>query len=270
MIGDRGLEIVAHNCKKLKRLRIERGEDDQGMEDEEGLVSQRGLIAISQGCLELTYMAVYVSDITNSALEHIGNNLKKLTDFRLVLLDREDKVADLPLDNGVRALLMGCEKIRRFAFYLRPGGLSDAGLAYIGQYGLNVRWMLLGCVGLSDSGLLEFSKGCPSLQKLEMRGCSFSDNALAVAVTRLTSLRYLWVQGFRGPQDGRGLLPMVRPFWNIELINGHIEPEMNQNGELVAVNEHPAHVLAYYSLAGHRSDFPETVCPLNPDAFRLA
>lgn len=267
VIGDRGLEVLAQNCKKLKRLRIERGEDDQGMEDEEGLVSQRGLIALAQGCLELEYMAVYVSDLTNVSLEYIGNNLKNLCDFRLVLLDREEKVADLPLDNGVQALLRGCDKLRRFAFYLRPGGLTDIGLGYIGQYSLNVRWMLLGCVGDSDAGLLEFSKGCPSLQKLEMRGCSFSDQALAIAVTRLTSLRYLWVQGYRGSQDGRGLLPMVRPFWNIELIPSRVDNEINQNGEAIVV-EHPAHILAYYSLAGQRSDFPETVCPLDPATLR--
>ena len=68
VIGDRGLEVLARHCKKLKRLRIERGADEQGLEDEEGLVSQRGLIALAQGCLELEYLAVYVSDITNASL----------------------------------------------------------------------------------------------------------------------------------------------------------------------------------------------------------
>ncbi|KAJ7964037.1 Coronatine-insensitive protein 1 [Quillaja saponaria] len=180
VIGDRGLEVLARSCKRLRRLRIERGADE-GMEDEEGVVSQRGLIALSQGCLELEYMAVYVSDITNESLEYIGTYLKNLCDFRLVLLDREEVITDLPLDNGVRALLRGCEKLRRFALYLRAGGLTDLGLRFIGEYSQNIRWMLLGYVGESDAGLLEFSRGCPSLQKLEMRGCSFSERALAVA-----------------------------------------------------------------------------------------
>ncbi|XP_028795986.1 coronatine-insensitive protein 1-like isoform X1 [Neltuma alba] len=267
VIGDRGLEVLAQYCKKLKRLRIERGDDDQGMEDEEGVVSQRGLIALSQGCPELEYLAVYVSDITNAALEQIGTHLKNLCDFRLVLLDREERITDLPLDNGVRALLMGCDKLRRFALYLRPGGLTDAGLGYIGQYSQNVRWMLLGYVGESDAGLLQFSRGCPSLQKLEMRGCAFfSEYALAVAATRLTSLRYLWVQGYGGSASGRDLLAMARPFWNIELIPSRRVGVHNHAGELVSV-EHPAHILAYYSLAGQRSDFPDTVIPLDPAAF---
>ncbi|KAI4306794.1 hypothetical protein L6164_030040 [Bauhinia variegata] len=267
VIGDTGLEILARSCKKLKRLRIERGADEQGM-DEGGVVSQGGLIALSQGCLELEYLAVYVSDITNASLENIGTHLKNLCDFRLVLLDREETITDLPLDNGVRALLRGCDKLRRFALYLRPGGLTDVGLAYIGRYSQNVRWMLLGYVGESDAGLLEFSRGCPSLQKLEMRGCSFSEYALAVAATQLTSLRYLWVQGYRASQSGAGtdLLNMARPFWNIELIPSRRVVAHDQMGEPVMI-EHPAHILAYYSLAGQRSDFPNTVKPLDPATF---
>nr|ANB66331.1 coronatine insensitive 1 [Camellia sinensis] len=260
VIGDRGLEVLARCCKKLRRLRIERGADEQGMEDEGGVVSHRGLIALAQGCLELEYMAVYVSDITNASLECIGTNLKNLCDFRLVLLDREDRVSELPLDNGVRALLQGCCKLRRFALYLRPGGLSDVGLGYIGRYSPNVRWMLLGSVGETDAGLLEFSRGCPSLQKLEMRCCCFSEYALAIAALQLTSLRYLWVQGYRASETGHDLLAMVHPFWNIELIPSRQVVVNGQLGEQVVV-EHPAHILAYYSLAGQRTDFPDTVVP---------
>ncbi|KAK9283508.1 hypothetical protein L1049_011754 [Liquidambar formosana] len=261
VIGDRGLEVLARSCKRLKRLRIERGADEHEFEDEQGLVSQRGLIALAQGCLELEYLAVYVSDISNLSLEYIGTHLKNLCDFRLVLLEREERITDLPLDNGVRALLRGCQKLRRFALYLRPGGLTDEGLNYIGLYSQNVRWMLLGDVGLSDAGLLQFSKGCPSLQRLEIRGCVFSEHALAVAVTQLASLRYLWVQGYRASSMGRDLLLMARPYWNIELIPARRVVVNELAGEHV-VAEHPAHILAYYSLAGQRTDFPETVIPL--------
>lgn len=262
------MEVLAQSCKRLKRLRIERGDDEQGMEDEEGVVSQRGLIALAQGCLELEYLAVYVSDITNSSLDCIGTYSKNLCDFRLVLLDREERITDLPLDNGVRALLRGCGKLRRFALYLRPGGLTNAGLGYIGRYSQNVRWMLLGYVGESDEGLSEFSRGCPSLRRLEMRGCCFSEHALASAVMQLTSLRYLWVQGYRASTTapGRDLLAMVRPFWNIELIPSRRVAAVDPIGEDMTV-EHPAHILAYYSLAGPRTDFPDSVRPLDPATF---
>ncbi|KAL9675377.1 hypothetical protein QQ045_003579 [Rhodiola kirilowii] len=67
VIGDGGLEALAFNCKKLKRLRIERGEQGR-----EGMVSHKGLEEIAQGCSQLEYLSVYVSDITNETLEIIG------------------------------------------------------------------------------------------------------------------------------------------------------------------------------------------------------
>ncbi|KAF2567200.1 hypothetical protein F2Q68_00028168 [Brassica cretica] len=269
VIGDKGLEVLAQCCKQLKRLRIEQGADEEGMMDERwgadeqgnedlgGFVTQRGLTALAQGCQELEYMAVYVTDISNESLRTIGAYLKNLSDFRLVLLDQEERIRDLPLDNGVRSLLIGCEKLRRFAFYLRPGGLTDVGLRYIGQYSPNVRWMLLGYVGETDEGLMEFSKGCPKLQKLEMRGCCFSERAIAAAVMKLPSLRYLWVQGYRESVTGQDLRVMSRPNWNIELIQARRVPEVNLGD--VREMEHPAHIVAYYSLAGQRTDCPPTV-----------
>ncbi|KAF8396894.1 hypothetical protein HHK36_018529 [Tetracentron sinense] len=265
VIGDRGLEVLASSCKKLRRLRIERGEDEHGLEDEQGVVSQRGLTALAQGCLELEYLAIYVSDITNAPLESLGTFCKNLSDFRLVLLNREEKITELPLDHGVRALLRGCQKLKRFALYLRPGGLTDVGLSYIGQYSHNVRWMLLGFVGESDAGLLDFSRGCPNLQKLEMRGCVFSEHALAVAVMQLISLRYLWVQGYKVSSTGHDLLTMARPFWNIELIPSRTVFVTDALGN-DAVVEHPAHILAYYSLAHPRTDRPKTVIRLYPSS----
>ncbi|GAA0171102.1 ubiquitin-protein ligase [Lithospermum erythrorhizon] len=265
VVGDRGLEVLARFCKKMRRLRIERGADEQEMEDEEGIVSQRGLTALAHGCVELEYLAVYVSDIDNASLECIGAHLKNLCDFRLVLLDREEKITDLPLDIGVGCLLRGCSKLRRCALYLRPGGLTDTGLGYVGKYSSNVRWMLLGYVGESDKGILEFSKGCPNLQKLEMRGCCFSESALALSAVQLPSLRYLWVQGYRAtsPNSNQEILAMARPYWNIEIIPARRLIANDPEGEAVLV-EHPAHILAYYSLAGRRADCPTSVLPLHP------
>ncbi|XP_057474978.1 coronatine-insensitive protein 1-like [Actinidia eriantha] len=265
VIGNRGLEVLARCCKRLRRLRIERGADEQGMEDERGLVSHSGLMALALGCLELQYLAVYVSDITNSSLEYFGRYSKNLCDFRLVLLEQREGVSDLPLDDGVRALLQGCNKLRRFALYLRPGGLTDVGLGYIGKYSPNVKWMLLGSLGESDAGILEFSKGCPSLQKLEIRCCCFSEQALAISVLQLRSLRYLWVQGYRASKTP-DLLAMARPFWNIELIPERQVVVADSHGAAVSV-EDPAHILAYYSLAGPRTDFPDTVVPFEAAAF---
>ncbi|AQK86204.1 Coronatine-insensitive protein 1 [Zea mays] len=264
VIGDRGLGVVADTCKKLQRLRIERGDDEGGVQEEQGGVSQVGLTAIAVGCRELEYIAAYVSDITNGALESIGTFCKKLYDFRLVLLDREERITDLPLDNGVRALLRGCTMLRRFALYLRPGGLSDAGLGYIGQCSGNIQYMLLGNVGETDDGLISFALGCVNLRKLELRSCCFSERALALAILSMPSLRYVWVQGYKASQTGRDLMLMARPFWNIEFT-----PPSSQNaGRLIedgepCVDSH-AQILAYGSLAGKRLDCPQSVVTLYP------
>ncbi|XP_024987101.1 coronatine-insensitive protein 1-like [Cynara cardunculus var. scolymus] len=251
-IGDIGLQIVGQFCKKLRRIKIERGAD------EEGLVSHRGLISLAQGCLELECLHVNVTDISNEAMECIGSHLKNLYDFRIVLLDKLEKIPDLPLDNGIRSLLSGCTKLGRLCVYLRRGGLTDVGLGYIGKYGQNVRYLLLGFTGESDAGLVELSKGCPNLQKLEMRGCAFSEQALASFVFNVGSLRYLWVQGYRASASGRDILAMARPFWNMELIRSVGDaPESS-------FQQQPPSLLAYYSLAGQRTDFPDSVLPLHP------
>lgn len=263
VIGDHGLELASLTCKRLKRLRIERGADEQGVDVGSGVVTQTGLIAVAEGCPDLEYLAVYVTDITNEALECVGANLKNLKDFRLVLLDKEETITDLPLDKGVRALLRGCQNMQRFALYLRQGGLTDIGLGYIGEYSRNVRWMLLGYVGETDEGLLKFSRGCPNLQKLEMRACCFTEHALATAANQLTSLRYMWVQGYRASQVGFvNILEMARPYWNIELIPGdQYDHDGDNDGQPVRV-DNPSHIVAYYSLAGQRTDHPPTVYPL--------
>ncbi|KAL5203236.1 hypothetical protein ABZP36_014188 [Zizania latifolia] len=264
VIGDRGLGVVADTCKKLQRLRVERGDDDPGLQEEQGGISQVGLTAVAVGCRELEYIAAYVSDITNGALESIGTFCKNLCDFRLVLLDREERITELPLDHGVRALLRGCTKLRRFALYLRPGGLSDVGLGYIGQYSGTIQYMLLGNVGESDDGLIWFALGCVKLQKLELRSCCFSERALAFAILRMPSLRYIWVQGYKASQTGHDLMLMARPFWNIEFT-----PPSPENADRITEDGEPcvdrqAQILAYYSLVGKRLDCPQSVVPLYP------
>lgn len=266
VIGDKGLEVVANNCKKLKRLRVERGADEPTLEDEQGWISHKGISSVAQGCPLLEYIAVYVSDMCNSTLETVGKCCKNLKDFRLVLLDKEEQITDLPLDNGVKALLQGCEKLNRFAFYVRPGGLTDTGLSYIGRYSNNIRWMLLGFAGETDAGLLEFSRGCPKLERLEIRGCFFSEAALACAVLNLKSLKYIWVQGYNATVTGANLLAMARPYWNIEFSPG-VQSSRDLFAEDMEGEESEGQapqILAYYSLAGRRTDHPQSVIPLAP------
>ncbi|MFS7982645.1 putative leucine-rich repeat domain superfamily [Helianthus anomalus] len=100
------------------------------------IVFQIGQTTISQVYLDLTYIFVYVSDHTNAALEFV---------------DTKEVYIDLPLANGVRALLRGCKKLKRFSLYLRLGGVTGVCLTFNGQNSQNIRWMLLGYLVESES-----------------------------------------------------------------------------------------------------------------------
>eukprot|EP00250_Pteridium_aquilinum_P011409 c20046_g1_i1 orf=300-2018(+) len=239
-IGDEGLEVIADKCKNLRWLRVECGDQ----EFQQGFVTQRGLISVASNCHLLEYIAVYVTDINNSALITIATNCPNLKDFRLVLLDEASTISEYPLDEGVRALMQGCPDMHHFALYLRPGFLTDMGMQEIGMYGKNLKWALFGLLGESDRGINLFANGCPNLKRLEIRDCVFSEAAIASSVLRMEALNYLWVQGYRSTGTGKDLLPMTHAYWTVEIID---EPES------------PPQFVAYRGLSGKRMDAPSMV-----------
>ncbi|GJT61056.1 leucine-rich repeat, cysteine-containing subtype protein [Tanacetum coccineum] len=98
--GDKGLQVIAKFCKKLHKLTHYRP------------VTHVGLIALAKGCTKLECVKVRVEDISNEAIKCIGKHLKNLCNFR-VHLAKKDGTTDVPLDNGIRALLMGCSKLEK-------------------------------------------------------------------------------------------------------------------------------------------------------------
>ncbi|PWA69211.1 nucleosome assembly protein 1,4 [Artemisia annua] len=179
--GDVGCQVITKFCKKLRKL------------THRGWVTQMGLISLAQGCPNLDYLEVQLLYISNEALECVGTHLKNLRDFR-IWLSNKDGITDSSLDNGVRAMLMGCSKLERLDINNCFGGLTDVGLGYIGKYGHNLRYLCLCNTGESDKGLLELSKGCPRLRKLRLSGCPFSDQAVATFPLNIFPLRYVWVE----------------------------------------------------------------------------
>ncbi|XP_071735170.1 coronatine-insensitive protein 1-like [Rutidosis leptorrhynchoides] len=273
-IGDSGLQDLGKFCKKLRRVKILRGSS------EDGVVTQLGLIALARGCVKIECLHAYLKDITNEALECIGSNLKNLYDFRVTSVDTHEKMTDLPLDNGVQALLKGCTKLEKLGIYIRnPVPLTYVGLWSIGKFGQNLRSLMLGYLDVSNYGLLQLSRGCPKLQKFEVRGCYFSEEAISMLAWNLRSLRYMWTQSYRvGDSNfetekdfsaskgdifgGDGNIKnMFRPNWHVELIR----PEVDVDNELADSTQlRPFSLLAYYSLVGQRMDLPERVIRLHP------
>lgn len=104
MIGDTGLFVLFVICKKLKRFRVERGEDEEGVSIRERVILV-GLIVIVKSCIELEYLVVYVFEILNEVLVCIGIYLINLNDFCFILFYGEDENLYFFFDNGVRVLL---------------------------------------------------------------------------------------------------------------------------------------------------------------------
>jgi coronatine-insensitive protein 1 len=181
VLGDKGLEVVGKTSKRLKRLRV----DDH--EDGSGTITHRGLTAIAEGCQELKFLVMYLSDVTNASLADVGRCLTKLTDFRIVLLQTSRLVKDLPLDTGVQSVLQGCPNLTRFSVYLRIDGLTDRGVSYIGTHGGKLKWVLLGCCGDIGVGLLNLAQGCQKIERLELRDCPIEDAQLANAFLSMQS-----------------------------------------------------------------------------------
>lgn len=138
--------------------------------------------------------------------------------------------------------------LSRFSVYLRPGGLSNKGLGYIGEFGSKLKWVLLGSSGESDEGFRLMAEGCRQLERLELRNCPFSDKQLAISIlNNLPHLKYLWVQGF-GATSGLGVALVTQ-----------------MPGFVVEVMATDQQILGYYTVTHPRTDSPDSVCVINYD-----
>ncbi|GJY10777.1 leucine-rich repeat, cysteine-containing subtype protein [Tanacetum coccineum] len=171
--GDMGLRVIGRFCKKLRKL------------THHGDLTQMGLIALVQGCTNLEYLDVTLLDISNEAFECVGTHLKNICDFHMHLYN---KGIDLPLDNGIRAMLKGCIKLKRLTLFLHDEELTDV-------------------------GLLKLSKGSPRLRKLYFWNCPFGDQAIATFVFNIQSLRYVWVKDYLDT-----VLALTRPTFNAKVL----------------------------------------------------
>ncbi|GKE82163.1 hypothetical protein Tco_1552163, partial [Tanacetum coccineum] len=160
--GNMGLQVIGEFCKNLRKFKT----DDS--------VNQMGLITMVKGCFELECLHIHLT-ISNQTLECIGTHLKNLHDFHMTY---KYSKASLPLNDGIRDMLISCGKLERLGIQLPPGGLKDVGLGYIRKYGHNLRYLSLCCVGEYAAGLVCLSKGCPKLCKLEIRSYPFSKKPL--------------------------------------------------------------------------------------------
>ncbi|GJY42111.1 coronatine-insensitive protein 1-like protein [Tanacetum coccineum] len=198
-ISNEGMKHLSQYCENLRKLYVMN----------RTMLTEKGLFALALGCSQLECLHINLSCITFEAMVHIGINLTKLSDLSMVLGNQGVRMKD-SIDNGIRSLLIGCNKLERLSICFQElGGLSDIGLSYIGKFGCNLRYLSLGYAGESDAGLVELSFGCPKLQNLVINDCPFSKEAFDVFRCNVPSLRYFQVQGM--PRHCRYLLEEDQP-----------------------------------------------------------
>ncbi len=178
---------MGKTCKEIRCLQIK--------DDDASYILHGGVVVISQGCAKLQYLALYVCDITNVALVMVGQGCLHLTNCHIVLRKKVKNFTKFPLDDGVKLLLMSYVNLTQFCLYLQQGALIDQGLAHIGKYGHNLKWLLLSTTWESDVGLTSLAYGCQQLECMEVQDCPFGEASFVTVAVAISSLKYLWVQG---------------------------------------------------------------------------
>ncbi|XP_071703168.1 coronatine-insensitive protein 1-like [Rutidosis leptorrhynchoides] len=149
-ISDQELQDTVIYCKNLRKLYIE--DDFYAIVSR---VSHNGVIHIAKHCIELECLHIIVVSMTDEVMSYIGKNMKKLKVFSLHMWMEKNETA---LDNGVRSLLIGCDKLEKLS--IRGGWLTDKGFGFIGKHGCNLRYLNLEGINVkeSDAGVIELSK----------------------------------------------------------------------------------------------------------------
>ncbi|KAJ7529320.1 hypothetical protein O6H91_15G044600 [Diphasiastrum complanatum] len=245
-VEDKGLQAVGMNCKELQELRVF-PVDPLG----HGYVTEIGLVAISEGCPNLSSVLYFCRQCTNAAIIAVAKNCPNLTRFRLCIItpQRPDHETGEPMDEAFGAIVKHCKDLRRLAL---SGLLTDKAFEYIGLYGKRLQTLSVAFAGDSDLAMQYVLNGCPNLRKLEIRDSPFGDAALLSGLHRYESMRFLWMSACNITLIGCGWLANQLPRLNVEVI------KENENSRDLTIEK----LYAYRSVAGPRSDAPHCVVTL--------
>ncbi|PPD95141.1 hypothetical protein GOBAR_DD07830 [Gossypium barbadense] len=166
-ITDKSLEAVGSHCKNLETLSL----------DSE-FISNKGILAIAQGCPLLKVLKLQCINVTDRALMAVGASCLSLEMLALYSFQQFT-------DEGLRSIGKGCKKLKNLT-------LSD-------------------CNFLGDRGLEAIATGCTELTHLEVNGChnigTIGLESVGKSCPRLTELALLYCQrvgNFALTEVGRG------------------------------------------------------------------
>eukprot|EP00252_Welwitschia_mirabilis_P026445 TRINITY_DN8689_c0_g1_i1.p1 TRINITY_DN8689_c0_g1~~TRINITY_DN8689_c0_g1_i1.p1 ORF type:complete len:292 (-),score=43.60 TRINITY_DN8689_c0_g1_i1:533-1408(-) len=245
-VEDKGLEAVSANCKGLRELRVfpmdPYGQEPSG-------VTEKGFLAISRGCPDLTYILYFCRQMTNAAVIAMAENCSKITHFRLCIMNpwQPDHTTNEPMDEGFGAIAKCCRGLQRLSV---SGLLTDKAFEYVGLYAKNLETLSVAFAGSSDRGMQGVLQGCSKLRKLEIRDSPFGDAALLSGLERYESMRSLWMSACKITMNACGLLAQKKPRLNVEVIKEN--DDENDAGRLYV----------YRTVAGPRTDAPDFVLTL--------
>ncbi|KAJ9543124.1 hypothetical protein OSB04_022831 [Centaurea solstitialis] len=261
-IEDTGLNALAMSCKDLQELRV--FPSDPFVADANVILTEQGLVSVSEGCPKLQSVLYFCRQMSNSALITIANNRPNLTCFRLCILEPRapDYLTFEPLDAGFGAIVENCKDLRRLSM---SGLLTDRVFEHIGTHGKKLDMLSVAFAGDSDLGLHHVLSGCDSLRKLEIRDCPFGDKALLANASKLETMRSLWMSSCGVSFGACKLLGEKMPGLNVEVIDER--ENLDSMHDSCPVEK----VYIYRTVAGQRFDMPDFVRTMGKDTvYRVA
>ncbi|KAK1437252.1 hypothetical protein QVD17_03041 [Tagetes erecta] len=255
-IEDTGLSTVSMTCKDLRELVV--FPSDPYVADANVLLTEQGLVSVSQGCPKLHSVLYFCRRMSNSALISISQNRPNLTCFRLCII--EPRVPDYltlePLDAGFGSIVKNCKQLTRLSM---SGLLTDRVFEYIGTHAKNLDMLSIAFAGDSDLGLHHVLSGCDNLRKLEIRDCPFGDKALLANASKLERMRSLWMSACFVSFGACKLLGQKMPGLNVEVIDERAN--VNSIPDYAPVEK----VYIYRTVSGPRFDMPDFVRIMGKD-----
>nr|GEZ17224.1 hypothetical protein [Tanacetum cinerariifolium] len=254
-IEDTGLNALAMSCKDLRELRV--FPSDPFVADANVLLTEEGLVSVSEGCPKLHSVLYFCRQMTNTALISIARNRPNFTCFRLCILEPRapDHLTFEPLDVGFGAIVENCKDLRRLSM---SGLLTDRVFEYIGKHAKKLDMLSIAFAGESDLGLHHVLSG-----KLEIRDCPFGDKALLANASKLETMRSLWMSSCGVSFGACKLLGRMMPGLNVEVIDER--ENLNSVPENVPVEK----LYIYRTVAGQRFDMPDFVRTMGKDELSL-
>ncbi|KAI3760051.1 hypothetical protein L1987_50440 [Smallanthus sonchifolius] len=215
-IEDTGLNTVAMSCKDLRELVV--FPSDPFVADANVLLTEQGLVSVSQGCSKLQSVLYFCRQMSNSALISISKNRPNLTCFRLCILEPRapDYLTFESLDAGFGSIVENCKQLTRLSM---SGLLTDRVFEHIGTHAKKLDMLSIAFAGDSDLGLHHILSGCESLRKLEILDCPFGDKALLANASKLETMRSLWMSSCFVSFGACKLLGQKMPGLNVEVID---------------------------------------------------